>query len=81
MVVDACAAANAAGLTLPNTTPDNDGRADNVFVYYAGYNEAEGASENTVGDIAGPYTPAKKVQQIRPDDGTIASVTFDANAL
>ena len=48
MVVDACAAANASGLDFTQFDTDGDGYVDNVFVYYAGYNEAEGGGANTI---------------------------------
>ncbi len=48
MVIDACAAADEAGLDFTQFDTDGDGYVDNVFIYYAGYNEAEGASENTI---------------------------------
>ena len=48
MIVDACAAADAAGLDFTQFDTDNDGYVDNVFVYYAGYNEAEGGPANTI---------------------------------
>lgn len=48
MIADACAAADAAGLDFSKYDTDNDGYVDNVFVYYAGYNEAEGAASNTI---------------------------------
>ena len=48
MIADACTAANNAGLDFTQYDTDNDGIVDNVFVYYAGYNEAEGASVNTI---------------------------------
>lgn len=48
MVIDACALADAAGVDFAQYDTDNDGYVDNIFVYYAGYNEAEGASANTV---------------------------------
>lgn len=48
MIVDACAAADEAGLDFKIYDTDEDDIIDNVFVYYAGYNEAEGAPENTV---------------------------------
>jgi M6 family metalloprotease-like protein len=47
MIAEACAAANAS-VDFANYDVDNDGYVDNVFVYYAGYNEAEGASANTI---------------------------------
>lgn len=48
LVIDACAAANTAGLDFTQYDTDNDGYVDNVFVYYAGFNEAEGAAANTI---------------------------------
>ena len=48
MIVDACKAADAAGLDFTQFDTDGDGYVDNVFVYYAGYNEAEGAAANTI---------------------------------
>ena len=48
MIIDACAAANKAGLDFTQFDTDNDGYVDNVFVYYAGYNEAEGGPANTI---------------------------------
>ncbi len=48
MVIDACAAADANGVDFTKYDADNNGIVDNIFVYYAGYNEAEGAPDNTV---------------------------------
>ena len=48
MVAAACAAADAAGVDFTQYDTDNDGYVDNVFVYYAGYNEAEGGAANTI---------------------------------
>ena len=48
MVSDACAAANTAGLDFTQFDTDNNDTIDNVFIYYAGYNEAEGADANTI---------------------------------
>ena len=48
MVVDACSAANTAGLDFTQYDTDGDGYIDNVFVYFAGYNAAEGAPSNTI---------------------------------
>ncbi len=83
MVVDACAAANAAGLDFSQYDSDNDGVLDNVFVCYAGYNEAEGGPENTVW----PQSWVVYTSEENPDpdyhnyDGTKASVTFDGKRL
>lgn len=48
LIADACTAANNAGLDFTQYDTDNDGILDNVFVYYAGYNEAEGGAANTI---------------------------------
>ncbi len=48
MITQACALAVEAGVDLKQYDTDNDGYVDNVFVYYAGHNQAEGASANTV---------------------------------
>ena len=48
MVIDACTLAYNAGLDFRNYDTDGDGFVDNVFVYYAGYNEAEGAPSTTI---------------------------------
>jgi len=48
MVIDACAAADAAGINFAQYDTDKDGFVDNIFIYYAGHNEAEGAPANTV---------------------------------
>lgn len=47
MVVEACSLANK-DINFADYDADNDGYVDNVFIYYAGYNEAEGGPENTV---------------------------------
>lgn len=50
MIVDACKLANQTypGLNFADYDNDKDGWVDNVFVFYAGYNEAEGGGVNTV---------------------------------
>ncbi len=48
MVIDACALAAADGVNFTQYDTDNDGFVDNVFIYYAGYNEAEGGPANTI---------------------------------
>ncbi|GAB1416463.1 hypothetical protein MASR2M117_18690 [Paludibacter sp.] len=71
MIVDACKAADNAGLDFKIYDADNDGYVDNVFVYYAGYNEAEGGHEDTVW----PHRWA--IQPGNGYTGTEASRTFD----
>jgi len=83
MVIDACTAANAAGLDFTQYDTDNDGVIDNVFVYYAGYNEAEGAAANTIW----PHRWGIYPQALFPASGdynytgTVASITFDGKRL
>ena len=48
MVIDACKLASDNGVNFSDYDTDKDGIVDNVFIYYAGYNEAEGAPANTV---------------------------------
>jgi len=48
MVVDACKLADDAGVDFSEYDTDGDGVVDNIFIYYAGNNEAEGASSNTI---------------------------------
>lgn len=81
MIVDACAAANTAGLDFTQYDTDNDGVLDNVFVYYAGYNEAEGAAENTVWPHRWAVYTSEESATNYTYYGTIASVTFDGKRL
>lgn len=48
MIVDACRKAHDAGVNFADYDLDGDGMVDNVFVYYAGYNESEGGGSNTI---------------------------------
>ena len=48
MVIDGCALAAADGVDFSIYDTDNDGIVDNVFIYYAGYNEAEGGPKNSI---------------------------------
>ncbi len=48
MIKDACKLASLAGVDFANYDIDNDGYVDNVFVYYAGNNEAEQGPIKTV---------------------------------
>jgi M6 family metalloprotease-like protein len=71
MIVDACAAADAAGLDFTQFDTDGDGYVDNVFVYYAGYNEAEGAATNTIWPHRWSISSA----------GITAGITFDGKKI
>lgn len=48
MVADACSLAAQAGVDFSIYDGDNDGKVDNVFVFFAGEDEAEGADENCI---------------------------------
>ena len=49
MVVEACNKVHdQLGIDFSQYDTNNDGRIDNIFVYYAGHNEAEGASSSTI---------------------------------
>ncbi len=48
MIVEACNLVADMGVDLTQYDTDNDGRLDNVFVYYAGHNEAEGGPANSI---------------------------------
>ena len=48
MIVEACNLVADLGVDLTQYDTDNDGRLDNVFVYYAGHNEAEGGPANSI---------------------------------
>ncbi len=48
MIIEACAAAADDGVDFDEYDTDGDGVLDNVFVYYAGYNQAEGGPANSI---------------------------------
>ena len=49
MVIEACTlVADELGVDMSQYDTNNDGRLDNVFIYYAGHNEAEHGGENTI---------------------------------
>lgn len=48
MVADACTLAEQAGIDFSLYDSDNDGKVDNVFVFFAGEDEAEGADESSI---------------------------------
>ena len=47
-VIDACAGADAMGVDFSLYDQDQDGAVDQVYIIYAGYSQAEGASPNTI---------------------------------
>lgn len=75
MIVDACRLADENGLDFTIYDTDNNGSIDNVFVYYAGYNEAEGGGSNTIWPHRWIVYPGMNY------NGTLASVTFDGKRL
>lgn len=48
MCIDAVKAASNSGVNMADFDTDNDGIIDNVFIFYAGENEAEGGGDDTV---------------------------------
>ncbi len=48
MVIEACKLADAAGVDFSKYDWGGDGYVDQVFVIYAGYNQAQGGSDNTI---------------------------------
>ena len=48
MVSEACTMAHEAGVNFKDYDTNNDGLLDNVFIFYAGHNEAEGGGANTI---------------------------------
>jgi M6 family metalloprotease-like protein len=48
MVAEACQMAHDDGVNFKDYDTNNDGMLDNVFVFYAGHNEAEGGGEKTI---------------------------------
>lgn len=75
MVVDACTAANAGGVDFTLYDTDGDNFLDNVFIYYAGHNEAEGASDDAV------WPHRWVVQRGYNYSGAVNSIKFDGKTL
>ena len=48
MIADACTLAAQTGVDFSIYDSNNDGKVDNVFVFFAGEDEAEGADENSI---------------------------------
>ena len=74
MVVHACSIANN-DVDFTEYDADGDGYIDNVFIYYAGYNEAEGGPENSVW----PHKWA--VYRNYNYTGTPSSIVFDGKTV
>ncbi|MCR5049842.1 MAG: M6 family metalloprotease domain-containing protein [Paludibacteraceae bacterium] len=61
MVLEACQLVAESGVDIAQYDTNNDGTIDNVFIYYAGHNEAERASENTIWPHRSYITSGEKV--------------------
>ncbi len=48
MVIEACQQAHDDGVNFADYDTDGDGYVDNIFIFYAGYNQAEGAPAETI---------------------------------
>lgn len=48
LIIEACRLAEAAGVDFSIYDTDSDNVLDNVFIYYAGHNQAEGGGVNTI---------------------------------
>lgn len=48
MVIEACRLVEEMGVDFAQYDTNNDGKIDNVFIYYAGHNEAEHGGDNTI---------------------------------
>lgn len=80
MIVDACTAANNAGVDFSLYDTDNDYIVDNVFVYYAGHNEAENGGANTVWPHRWGVYPTSQYSDGNYS-GSVASITFDGRKI
>ena len=78
IVIDACTKAAAMGLDFSQYDTDKDGVIDNVFIYYAGYNEAEGGPKNTIWPHRwGVYPSSLFPPGVYNYTGSSASITFN----
>jgi M6 family metalloprotease-like protein len=80
MIVDACTAVHNNGLDFSQYDTDNDGIIDNVFVYYAGYNEAEDISANNR-NVNTIWPHSWDISAGSNYSGTTASITFNGKLL
>lgn len=82
MITEACILAERNGVDFTLYDEDNNGVVDNIFVYYAGYNEAEHGGENTVWPhrsaiYNGPTVSGKQIydyactSELRGNNGTV----------
>lgn len=78
MIVDACKLADDSGLDFAKYDTDNDSIIDNVFVYYAGHNEAERAPEYTIWPHRWVVYTSEEDTLNYTFEGNVADVTFDS---
>lgn len=71
MVIDGCILAAASGVNFAQYDTHKDGIVDNIFIYYAGYNEAEGGSPNSIWPHRWKVYPGVNYT------GTVASTFFN----
>lgn len=81
MVVDACTSAYQNGVDFSKYDTDNDGYVDNVFIYYAGYNEAEWGNSNTIWPHRWGIYPTSLFGSNGNYSGTVASITFNGKII
>lgn len=62
MVVEACQLVSNEGVDFSQYDTDGDDRLDNVFIYYAGHNEAEGGPKNSIWPHRSVVTTGDRVQ-------------------
>lgn len=75
MIVDACTLASQNGVDFAQYDTNNDSFVDNVFVYYAGHNEAENGPENTIWPHRWLVQPGSNYT------GTKTSITFNGKQI
>lgn len=75
MIVDACRMAFEAGVNFSQYDTDNNGFVDNVFVFYAGYNEAEMGGDNTIWPHRWSVMPGVNYE------GTVNSTLFNGKRI
>jgi len=81
MIVDACTLASSAGVDFSQYDTDSDGIIDNVFVFYAGHDEAEGGSTDAIWAKFGKVYPVSQYGSEANYTGTDASITFNGKLL
>ena len=69
MVAEVCQLAHEAGVNFKDYDTNGDGQLDNVFIFYAGNNQAEGADANTIW----PHQGNISYKNIRLDGVLVAS--------